>query len=452
MDAMRRSPDRAHAEDGISLIELMVALFVMSLVVGGVAATMLSSLRVTQTARGTSIAANLGNAELELVRAVDPAELTLGRTERSTVVGNATYTIAREAEWVGIDATESACRATGGDVDVLRVSVEVSWDGPNPGETVTQTTIAPSVGAYDPQSGHVIVRVIDGDEAPVAGEKVHLRTPGGAETFQLTTREGCVVFDHLAPGDHEVWLETMGKVDKAGRRLSEQGAVVIAAATTNVTFAYERAATVDVTLVGSDPAASVPDAVEVVVGNTALQPAGTAAFPGEGTARRIDTLYPFASGYEGWGAVAECRDADPANHVDVSAPVWPTVPGATEVVELVLPTVDFRLGALVDLGGDGDEGRQAFAGIPGRLVQAVHAPEEDGCDGATVQVGTTDLQGRVLVALPLGTWTLEYDADGDGDIDGLDRLLMTVLPLGAPSRTVLLEDVATMTVYAGIGP
>lgn len=181
---------RRLGEGGVSLIELVVALSVFTIVAAGVAAGMGGALTLLRNNRNRSVAANLAAAEMDAMRSADFSTIEAGRMSKTRRVGQEgiEYTIVRDAEWISQDSTGSACDSPSGSRPAyLRVTVRVSWPDMAGAEPVTsQTILAPPIGVYDPARGHLSVKVIDRAGAPGANHQVTVSGPGG--TFvQRTT-------------------------------------------------------------------------------------------------------------------------------------------------------------------------------------------------------------------------------------------------------------------------
>ena len=61
---------RNHAEEGVSLIELLVALTILGIVMAGVTATVASSLRVTSESTAVTAASGLATSSMEELKTI----------------------------------------------------------------------------------------------------------------------------------------------------------------------------------------------------------------------------------------------------------------------------------------------------------------------------------------------------------------------------------------------
>jgi prepilin-type N-terminal cleavage/methylation domain-containing protein len=401
------SPSRLREEGGFSLIELMAAIGIFSIVMTAVASTLSQSLRITRLNRQRSVAANLAAQEMDAVRATEFAELPLGQVVATQVVDDIPYTVTREAEWITQNATSNACEGVSGSaLAYLRVNVFVSWQQMNGVDPVeSQTVITPPTGAFDPTKGHIAVTVHDRDAGGQSGVKAIIDGPGGLQQ-QFTTSEGCAFFPYLTAGSYTVTLDSLGFVDGQGVTTPSQPATVNAGTITAVGFDYDEEATLSLTLQGS-AAGPVPNAVPVTVGNTKLLPLGTKTVPGTGSARTVGGLFPYGDGYHVWAG--ECADADPEGlQADGITPFYPgatrdpalsVTPGGTTAGTVTLPTADVIV-----------TGPNGITPVAGATVVARH-PADNGCAGGEqYTLGVTDATGTVPASLPYGDW--EFTVNG----------------------------------------
>ena len=240
---------KSRSESGLSLIELLVALTVFALLAGGLVLLVESGLGLARNNRNRSIAANLASQEMDAVRQAKFTTLPIGLTTTTVPVASVPYVVNRNSEWVNNNSASGACDSSGTTPKVLRVSVDVSWPdmrGVPPARS--STVITPPVGSYDPNTGHIAVKVRNGDAAPLGGVPVRVVGPGVdktvASTDALAASPGCAFFAFLPAGSYTVSLGLSGYVDRQGTATPAQTAGVVVGATSSVAFDYDRAALV----------------------------------------------------------------------------------------------------------------------------------------------------------------------------------------------------------------
>lgn len=178
---LRRARFRAARRDsgGFTLLELVVAMSILSLLMLGLAATIGGALTVVRNNRNRSVAANLASQELDIVRETIASSFTsLAPAITTQLVGGVPFTVNRELTWVSKNATNGPCDAANQTPQVLRVHVWVDWParrGVPPASA--DTVLTPPVGAYDPNSGHIAVSVVDSDARPAYARVVSISSP-----------------------------------------------------------------------------------------------------------------------------------------------------------------------------------------------------------------------------------------------------------------------------------
>jgi hypothetical protein len=376
----------------------MVAIVVFAVVASGVAVAMGTSLNVTRNNKNRSVAANLASVEMDELRSTDFQTLVPGSLTSTQNVDGLDYSIQQDLEWVSQTATTGACDAPGGSKPAyLRATVLISWPNMSGAKPVkSQTIMTPPVGAYDPASGHIAVKVIDAAGAPADGHSVTISGPGGSSS--QTTVDGCAFFAYLDAGSYSVSLGTAGYVDRQGNNTPSQTATVNLAQTTSIVFDYDQASTLQLTLGQDGGGHPVLGDFPVTLYNSALLPTGYKLFTGAGSARTISGLFPFPNGYGVW--VGDCIDNDPEGRDGFGAPLYaagvrqvaPASPGQTTSMTVNMKLVDVFV-------------EDSF-GFPlvDAPVNATH-PSDGQCGAYDVDLGLTVAPNVVQTALPYGAWT-----------------------------------------------
>jgi hypothetical protein len=386
-------------EDGLSLLELVVAMSVFALSVLAISATIDSGLTLTRNNRQRSVAANLGSQEMDTVRSSTFTSLT-ARTVTQVVDGS-TYTTDRELTWVSKSATNGPCDGSNASPALLRVRVTVSWSnmrGVKP--IVTDTLLAPPVGAYSTNSGHIAVKVLDASGAGEDGTSVQISGPS-VQTLP-TNSDGCAFFAFLAAGTYTVSLNTPGYVDRQSATVPTQTVGVTVGNVSSVQFDYDQAATLALTFTAS-AGGTIPNNISVTLGNTSFVPSGAKRFAGTGLTRTLTNLFPSSGGYTTWAGT--CADADPeGQNPNSGGAFWPGAqrpdalnadPGVTTAGTVAVKSVGITVFKFT--------GHVAQAGV---TVVATHAADQTCGSGASYTLGTTDATGALNSALPYGTWTI----------------------------------------------
>jgi len=381
---------------GVSLLELVIAVSILAISLLGIAATIDSGLNLTRSNRNRSVAANLASQEMDLIRSSDFTTLAAGTSVQT--VNGVDYTVHRDLTWVPRDATNGPCDGANGSPELLRVHVYVTWATMSGVKApAADTVLTPPVGAYDPNTGHVAVKVLDRNAAAATG--VTASVAGPTSRSAPTNSDGCAFFAFLPAGTYTVSLNTANWVDRQGYANPSDTVGVTVGATTSVQFDYDQRAAITATALGAVNG-DVPDNYSYTIGNTGLLPAGVRSYTGTTNPRSITNLFPASDGYTVWAG--SCADSDPEGLDIVGDPYYPgalrsapveTTPGATVATDVVLNPVRVVVTA---------------AGMPVGGVEVVitHAPDHVCATGETFGVGTTELDGTLDAELPYGSWTV----------------------------------------------
>jgi prepilin-type N-terminal cleavage/methylation domain-containing protein len=392
-------------ERGLTMIELVVAVSVFAILAGGLALTIEGGLNLARNNRNRSVAANLASQEMDDIRSASFTSLPLGQVDRPATVDGVPYTVRRESEWVDNASTTGPCDSANANPRVLRVTVSVFWaDMRGVAPAKSSTILSPPVGSYDPNNGHIAVKVLGSDAAASDGVPVTVTAPGFTRNL-ITSSDGCAFFAFVPPASYTVTLGRVNYVDRQGRANPSQVTGVTSGATSSVAFDYDWASTLTLSLT-SPGGGSFPSNLSVDVGNSALVPTGSKEFVGAGAIRTIGNLYPYADGYEAWAG--SCADADPEGKDGGGLAFWPgasrdagfdTSPGSTTTGTVNMPTVELHYGDTSHSSG-------------AHNIIAVHLADNGCPTGLLYTIGTFSNPAVTLVALPYGTWTFKVVGAG----------------------------------------
>lgn len=429
--------------DGFSIIELMLAIFILAVIMSAVAAALGTAMRVSRGNTNRVVAANLASSELDQIRenaSQDFDSLTnlLGQTTVTKTIKTVPYTVTKDINWVSGSANNSPCdgSATASSAYV-RVTVEVTWSALNGVRPVTsQTVIAPPVGVYDPNTGNAGVKILSAAGKPQENIKVDLTGPSGAETPQYTTTDGCAFFAFLPAGSYTATISAAGYADRQGVTSPTRTIGVNVATTTPFPFEYDVLGGLNATFqplfnaAGPVYSGSVPNNVPITLYNTGFTPTGLKTFTGTGSPRSIPSLYPFTSGYVAWGGT--CTDADPDQYgTNLRPPAIAVPPGVTSAGNVLLPSLPIKVRRTAGL-----------LAVPNAHVTLVHAAGAGCTTGQTLTYDAavvTDAAGRMTIAAPYGTWTVQVDTKTP--LTAWPTI--TLSPLNAQPRAEINVDVLT---------
>jgi Tfp pilus assembly protein PilV len=366
------------------MIEMVVAIFIFAIVATSVAAAMGSSLGLSRQNRSRSVAANLAAQDMDAVRLAGFSSLPLGTTTTTQTVDGIDYTVARQTRYVTGDGSIGTCGAAAGSkLSYLTVKDSVTWANMNGTQPVTSSTL------LTPPAGTASIEVQVLNPAPVPGVAVSLT---GTDTASGTTdANGCALISGLDSGTYTVTISKAGYVDINGNTSPSQTASIYPGYLTPIAFQFAQSVTASITLSGASGAPMPSSGAAVTLANTTMSGNLTSS-PGSSPVQ-VSGLYPYSNGYQAWAGT--CADAKPTAS---------TTPSATQI-----PTTDGSYSATVQLPRLTVNTQKTTSGNPPRsgvTVTASHAADSSCTGGESYTLGATNSSGTIVVALPLGTYTI----------------------------------------------
>ncbi|MBO1769331.1 carboxypeptidase regulatory-like domain-containing protein [Agrococcus sp. TF02-05] len=392
----------ASGDRGMTLIEVMVAMFVFAILSTMVLSSLLQVLSTSRHSQAQHVAANLAAAEIDLAHDT-PDIFQLLDTARDVTLNGTVFRVVRETAWVADTASDAACGAGGGSLRFKRVHVTVTWGNMRPGaEPVRADTIVnPAERINDPSKGTVLVSVIDSLGAGVPSARVTLTpTSGGVSgLYADTDAQGCAYVLQVPRGTYEVSVSKSGYTGILEETPRQRDVSVQAGSSTSIVLQYDLAGTFALTL-APGTTVRLPNAMPL----TLLSTYGfkTVTLPSTSVAQSVRvhprvTYRVFAGEFRQSGG-AQCDAVDPS--------AW---------LEGTAGGVDLAAGSGV--GTAAEPGTTAALGVPTGLVRlssstsnlrasvAAGRAGDPGCDAhAQLSFGSTTLPAGTILAVPYGTW------------------------------------------------
>ena len=326
-DRLFAGHNAAQDDAGLSMTEVITALFVFTIFILGLGYSLLSMTRLVGDDENREVAAALASQELDRVRAIPDAFDVLSSTT-TQVVGGTTFTITRTAGWVTTNGSTASCGSGGGNLQDKAVDVQVSWvkQYVKTSPIRSTTVLAPSTRINDPNFGTIIVSTLGADgkgrgNIPVS---VVVKTTGVAPgSIDPTDSSGCSYVLKVAPGTYTVGVNQSGYISSqlsttaptSQLAAPTKDVTVVAGGSAQATFQYDQQATFSVTY------------GPTVSGNTPKLPTSlsTSFLTSGGVQKTAPTptvtqnLFPFSEGYSAVAgnyttspsATAGCQSLDP---------------------------------------------------------------------------------------------------------------------------------------------
>jgi prepilin-type N-terminal cleavage/methylation domain-containing protein len=438
-------------EDGLTLVELLVAMTIFTMVALSLAYTLQSALITTRDARDRVQAANLAARELEIVRndfgatTTGPATLTAtstvtnphplpgGTAGQPLHLDGTDFTVVRHVEWLPAGTGSSPCDGgTAVNYPSVGVNVQVTWNamhGTNPVQS--NTVLTPPKGTLNTTMAFVAVKILGAGGTGLNGVPVTLSGPGGSPVV-TSAADGCAVFSLTTMGTYSATIGTAGYVTFDGQAgATKTGITVTAGTLQQVNFSYDQAATLTAAFT-TDGVHRLPSPLPgLTYFNQGLVPLGNRAAATAATSTTLGPLWPFSDGYSVWAGT--CRQSDPTTTGHSRPAPVVVLPGASGSVSLTLAPLSVLVTTMADVP------------LVGYTVFATPA-DTTGCTTpvATLTLGTTDSSGKVLSSLPGGVWNLSVkDAlgaaktlDGGVLVGGVSTVVTPALTVTDPETVM----------------
>ena len=444
---------RAIARDeGIGLVEVMVALMVFSIIAIAIGYSMLSITRITAESAHRETAANLAAAEVDRIQAQPDAFNVHSSTVNTPPIDGIVYTIKTSIGWVSTTGSTGSCGTGGGNLQYKRVNVEVTWPGRYLSNPVrVDSALAPDARINDPSYGTILVGVTGEDGTGRSSVTVTV-TPvsGGAaaitDTIDPTDVDGCSYILKVVPGVYKVVVTKSGyvsKVDQQPASPSKDDLQVVAGATATAAFTYDNASSFTLNYSPNATAvATIPNNLDVTFsGGLSDIIKTTPASPLK--------LYPMAAGYQAVaGAYSACQNVDPANWNETTTQYSGTRAGAVGTAPGGSGALSIPMGVMqVKIPNDDTK----------RYVTAVQQVTAGGGNPGCVTTKTYTFprfpkNSSQYIALPYGTWRLYYGNTSAATTTAITTagdivvLASVVQPDGAG---VLLKDIPGASTFTG---
>jgi Tfp pilus assembly protein PilX len=439
---------RLSSDDGISLIEVVVALMVFSLISIGVAFSTVTIARMTEDTRSREIATNLAASNVDIARGIDDTFDISDTTTNFTISGKV-YTVTRATTWVDSSGADIACGTGTGVLKTKRVKVTVDWTGRLTSTPLVEvdTLIAPDDRINDPSLGTIRVSTIGVGGDGSAGVSVSVVPVTGGATLLVqpdnTDNEGCSYALKVTPGTYNVTISRTNSIDSNQKTSPVNQVTVGAGGSVATQFQYDYSAKFALTYAsnygGSTPL--FPTNLDTVYISTYGQ------FLDSGKKTQI-SLHPFTSGYSGIaGKYVSPVHTDLVNDDGCVSPdpaAWPaaTVGGTALSAGVRANPVAAAPGnsTAVAMGIPMGVASVAFTGSAYLFASpavATAAAGDPGCvdvSPTAYSFGQVLINGTISVALPYGSWTLYSSTTANGTKTPIPTTSMALLGGGRGLR------------------
>jgi len=390
-------------EAGLTLIEVVVAMVIFTIITTGLLYTMVSLLTITRDSRARQVATNLASQEIDLARDIGDI-FSLVERNRDVAINGDTFHIKRTAHWVTNISSSDACGSGGGTLRFKRVKVTVVWDGLRSGSkgVESDTLINPNERISDPALGTILVSVKTGAGEAVANVPVTAKlTDGTGPTLTgKTDSQGCAFFLRVAPGQYTTSISSpsgFSYVDVDGNASPSKTAAVAAGTSAAVPFFYDKSGTFTASYTNTGGAV-LPTNMPTTLLSTrdpSVFASTTAANP------KTLAVYPWPDGYSVIaGNVPACAAADPGLWAAAGAKGEGTRPNPYAALSGVNTPVAVSAGTVRvnNLG----------SGTKYVLIKSISVPTagQPGCATEQIYRYASTNSSNLTITIPYGTWEI----------------------------------------------
>jgi prepilin-type N-terminal cleavage/methylation domain-containing protein len=430
------------AEDGFTIIEVLVTAVIIAIVMGATYGALASAGRAGSEQRRHAESYAVAQKDQARMRSLRISQLN--GLDEVTVVneGGTEYEVHSTGEFVNDVTGTASCEEGTNSSDYIKITSTVTWPSiGNRPATVIQSLVAPPAGSLSEDTGALAVVVRDGAGNGLAGVPL---TGSGAGSFSGQTGDtGCVLFTDLPVGNYTLTPSTAaGVVDADGNPPGPIDTSVVGQSTNTLVLRYDTPGRINVdfrTRISGSVQSTTADGVVVFnTGMTAPKPFAQIGSPVSSI--DVGPLFPFSSPYAVYAGSCEANNPNPDELEDPPAAAAladvSVLPSQTATATIQLPALDLT----VRNGNSSSPG----AAISGATVKVADNGCQQGGNPVT-RTYTTNASGKLSnPGLPYGT----YDVCASAFLSGSNRR-NTIDDLAV--ETTDTDTVATIYLGSGSG-
>jgi prepilin-type N-terminal cleavage/methylation domain-containing protein len=203
--------DRAGAQHGFTLIEVLVSAMLVLIISAGVATALISATDFTSHERNQSQANGVAEQDQERLKSMTDAQLTALSQTRIVNLNGGQFTVHSTAEFLSANGS-SSCSSDSTAYFKLTSTVTTVPTAGNPAQTVTEEALITR-----PLAGSLVVPVQNETGAPLQGVAIAINGQNTSYTASATTdQNGCVAFAGLPTDTYTITATDPGYVDPNG--------------------------------------------------------------------------------------------------------------------------------------------------------------------------------------------------------------------------------------------
>ena len=362
----QRSHVRGSSDDGMSIIGVVIASFLILLTLIPAADLIENTLAVSSNNQRRVVAANLATQQMETIRAQAQGNFSTllsnysitgtsaSSSASSTItINQVAYNVDTTLSWSSSNFAQGGCSSnfTSGYSastipPVLEASVVVTWPNDRLGQplSLSEALNAPS-SLFGGTDGSVLVSVVSASGSPQATVPVNLETSTGLiESSSTTDINGCAFFPNVTPSSAGSDIVTISKptngattyVNQASIPNPTQAITVSAGTTSALQFTYDEQATFDIQ---GETEQTIASQFGLSANDNYLSTQGDPQLKLEISGDNYQTsapIFPATSGYQTW--LGTCSGFLPSSTFQTAVSVSPDQ--TTSIPNLAFSTIN----------------------------------------------------------------------------------------------------------------
>lgn len=207
----RRLIERGRAQQGFTLIEVLVSALIVTLIAGAVAGGLMANIKATGDQHRRTEAQALAEQDQERLKGLSAEQLDNLTQTYTTTQDGYRFSVSSRA-WYLNSTTGASCSSSGGaGATYFKTISTVSWTDP----TGTARSLATDESVITPPAGgSILAQFHDQTTAPLSG--VSVAATGPESDSATSDGNGCTIFTGLATGDYNLTFTDNGYVDPNG--------------------------------------------------------------------------------------------------------------------------------------------------------------------------------------------------------------------------------------------
>jgi prepilin-type N-terminal cleavage/methylation domain-containing protein len=401
---------RVVGDHGMTLIEVMVAMFVFAILSTMVLSSLLQIVGQTRDNQAHHVAANLAAAEIDLAHDA-PDIFELLDTDRDVTLNDTVFHVARRTAWVSDTESDAACGAGGGSLRFKRVHVTVTWDNMRDGARPVRldTIVNPAERINDPSKGTVLVSVIDSLGEGVDAARVSLTATSGGVSglYADTDAQGCAYLLQVPRGTYEVSVSKSGYTGILEETPRQRDVSVQAGSSTTIVLQYDEAGRFDLTF---GPGATPRLPLNMPLSLVSTYGVKSVTLPSDARRQFVAShprvTYRVFAGEFRQSSGGQCEAVDPdawQSGVIGSVSLDAGVSAETSVEPGETSALDVPVGLVRITSSTNNLRAVPLAGRPGDPSCLNHSTLSWGGGGWS----SVNIPGGTVVAVPFGSWRFE---------------------------------------------